>query len=233
MNIELTWYIDKQQNIWFKGKEIASLLGYQDTDKAIRQHVDEDYRKEYPAKMAGYSKVGKAGCFISEPEFYQLIFSSKFIKWVVSIVLPSIRKYGFYKLYDNPNNYMIKIGNEQELDSKVVDYRTNSYPDALLITQMGDLQDSDAKRIDACRKGYQKGSPDLIIGDYALNSNCRQTIIKYQKHKKRWKWNIKRMVTSWLYQTIMTKFAQQLLMIWNLFAFLVNSAIWHWKLKEH
>ena len=36
----------------------------------------------------------------------------KFKHWVTSQVLPSIRKYGQYKLFDNPYNKMTMIGNE-------------------------------------------------------------------------------------------------------------------------
>ena len=39
MNIELTSFLDNKQNIWFLGNEIATILGYCDTKKAIKQHV--------------------------------------------------------------------------------------------------------------------------------------------------------------------------------------------------
>ena len=39
LEIELTSYIDNKQNVWFKGKDVARILGYSDTDKAIRIHV--------------------------------------------------------------------------------------------------------------------------------------------------------------------------------------------------
>ena len=48
--------------------------------------------------------------FISEPGFYSLVFASKFEAakkfqdWVFAQVLPSVRKYGQYKLFDNRNN---------------------------------------------------------------------------------------------------------------------------------
>ena len=42
LGFELTSYIDKQQNVWFRGKDVAKILGYSDTDKAIRRHVDEE-----------------------------------------------------------------------------------------------------------------------------------------------------------------------------------------------
>ena len=42
LGIELTSYIDNKQNIWFQGKDVAKILGYSDTDQAIRKHVDEE-----------------------------------------------------------------------------------------------------------------------------------------------------------------------------------------------
>ena len=39
LEIELTSYIDNKKNIWSKGKDIALILGYADTDKAIRKHI--------------------------------------------------------------------------------------------------------------------------------------------------------------------------------------------------
>ena len=53
LEIELTSYVDNKQNIWFLGKDIANILGYSDTDKAIRKHVDEEDKYKGPAKTAG------------------------------------------------------------------------------------------------------------------------------------------------------------------------------------
>ena len=39
MNIELTSYIDNKQNVWFRGKDVASILGYSNTIDAIKRHV--------------------------------------------------------------------------------------------------------------------------------------------------------------------------------------------------
>ena len=71
--------------------------------------------------------------------FYSLVLSSKmetakrFKHRVTSQVLPSIRKYGQYKLYDNPYNKMIMIGNETDLHYKVVDMIRRFYPDSILV----------------------------------------------------------------------------------------------------
>ena len=35
-NQKLTSYIDDKQNVWFRGKDIAKILGYRDTDDAVR-----------------------------------------------------------------------------------------------------------------------------------------------------------------------------------------------------
>ena len=52
LGIELTSYVDNKQNIWFLGKDIANILGYSDTDKAIRKHVDKQDKYKGPAKTA-------------------------------------------------------------------------------------------------------------------------------------------------------------------------------------
>ena len=65
----------------------------------------------FPVVSTGYSQRGRPPIFINESGFYSLVLSSKlepvktFKHWVTSKVLPSIRKYGQYKLYDNPHNY--------------------------------------------------------------------------------------------------------------------------------
>ena len=103
LRIELTSYIDNKQNIWFLGKDVAKILGYSDTDQAIRKHVDEEDKYKGPAKTAAGLQQS---FFINESGFYSLVLSSKletakkFKKWVTSQVLPSIRKYGYYKLFD-------------------------------------------------------------------------------------------------------------------------------------
>ena len=39
LGIEMNSYIDKQQNVWFRGKDVAKILGYKDTNDAVRRHV--------------------------------------------------------------------------------------------------------------------------------------------------------------------------------------------------
>ena len=115
--------------------------------------------------------------FINESGFYSLVLSSKLktakkLKhWVTSQVLPSIRKFGYYKLFDNPNNKMFKIENEMDLHCKVVRLIRNYYPNAIMEARLGDNQDTPSKRIDSWRKGYTKVQPDLMIVNYHKDYN--------------------------------------------------------------
>ena len=195
MNIELTSYIDNKQNIWFRGKDIAQILGYKDTDDAVRKHVSAENKiihiihpKCCPGKTPGQQNTSNVGVDVSppqqndtrgkwctsinEPGFYELIFSSKlefakrFCQWVFTTVLPSIRKYGQYKLFDSPWNKMIMIGNETDLHYKVVDVIRRYYPDTILVAGLGENQDTENKRLDSYKKGYMRGQPDLLVLDY-------------------------------------------------------------------
>ena len=84
---------------YFVGKDVANILGYTDTAKAIRVHVDEEDKGVDEMDTPG----GKQKTvFINESGLYSLILSSKlptakrFKRWVTSEVLPTIRKHGVY-----------------------------------------------------------------------------------------------------------------------------------------
>lgn len=84
---------------WFIGKDIATILNYTNTAKAIRDHVDDDDKLTERIVLSGQNRDV---IFINESGFYSLILSSKmpnakkFKKWVTSEVLPSLRKTGTY-----------------------------------------------------------------------------------------------------------------------------------------
>ena len=169
LGIELKSFIDKQQNIWFLGKDVAKILGYSDTAQAIRKHVDDEDKYKGGVETTGGLQQS---FYVNESGFYSLLLSSKletakkFKHWVTSKVLPSIRKYGYYKLLDNPNNKMFKIENEMDLHSKVIELIRNFYPDSILVPGLGENQDTSEKRINSWKKGYMRGQPDLMILNY-------------------------------------------------------------------
>lgn len=86
---------------WFVAKDITNILGYQNSSKAIGDHVDIDDKLNNET----LSSLGqRGGWLINESGLYSLILSSKlpsakqFKRWVTSDVLPSLRKYGTYSM---------------------------------------------------------------------------------------------------------------------------------------
>ena len=44
LGIKINSYIDKQQNIWFRGKDVAEILGYSKPRNAIERHVTNNHK---------------------------------------------------------------------------------------------------------------------------------------------------------------------------------------------
>ena len=107
LGIKFESFIDQKCRVWFKAKEVAQILGYQDTNQAIRKHVSENHKRKFnlsqPVDSTGQVQ-GRWIIFVNEPGFYELVFSSKlpsakiFREWIFTKVLPSIRRYGYYKM---------------------------------------------------------------------------------------------------------------------------------------
>lgn len=105
LGINFNSYIDDKLNVWFKAKQVAQILKYKNTDNAIKRHVNENH------KIKIFQPRETRGCtftyFIDEAGFYELVFRSKlptakiFREWVFAKVLPSLRKYGYYKMIDS------------------------------------------------------------------------------------------------------------------------------------
>lgn len=86
---------------YFVGKDVADVLGYADTNQAIRKHVDNEDRLTRRFDGTGQSRDMT---IINESGLYSLVLSSKlpsakkFKRWVTSEVLPALRKTGQYQV---------------------------------------------------------------------------------------------------------------------------------------
>jgi anti-repressor protein len=86
-------------NPWFVGKDVAEILGYTNTPKAIRDHVEEEDKLSERIVLSGQARET---IVINESGLYSLVLKSKlpsakrFKRWVTDEVLPSIRKHGAY-----------------------------------------------------------------------------------------------------------------------------------------
>lgn len=111
-----TVIIDNQP--WFVGKDVAEVLGYSNSRKALADHVDADDKGVTNRDTLGGNQDL---VIINESGLYSLILKSqlpgakKIKKWVTSEVLPSIRKHGAYMTEDvmvktlNDPNYIIGL----------------------------------------------------------------------------------------------------------------------------
>lgn len=86
---------------YFVGKDVANILGYSNTRKALQDHVDLEDKKDGVTIRDSIGRNQKP-TVINESGLYSLILSSKmpnakkFKRWVTSEVLPTIRKHGAY-----------------------------------------------------------------------------------------------------------------------------------------
>lgn len=116
--------ITKNGQPWFIGKEVASILGYTNPLKAIRDHVDEEDKGVNETFTPGGKQ---AVTIINESGLYSLILSSKlpgakrFKHWVTSEVLPAIRKTGGYIPVDSGMSDMEVLARAVLISKKTID----------------------------------------------------------------------------------------------------------------
>lgn len=83
---------------WFSARDVAEGLGYSNPQKAVRDHC----KSPRPVGVNDSFTLGPSANIIPERDVYRLVMRSKmpqaerFEEWVVSEVLPSIRKTGGY-----------------------------------------------------------------------------------------------------------------------------------------
>ncbi len=130
---------DKQGEPWFVGKDVAQVLGYSDTNKAVAMHVDNEDKKLNDKTSSSFGQRGAT--LINESGLYSLILSSKlpqareFKHWVTSEVLPQIRRTGGYIPVDDTDD-------EKLILAKAVGIfqRTVREKDRIIETQRGELE---------------------------------------------------------------------------------------------
>ena len=186
-----------RDEIWFRGKDIAKALGYSIPRKAICEHVDPEDRSSLEHLSKGGLKwiplknEQKSATFINESGLYSLMLQSKLEsakalkRWVTKDVLPSIRKTGRYDYcidHKYNNTLTFKIENEMDLHVKVVSFLNKRYPHSLFTVTLGENQDTVHKRIDSFKKGYLRGSSDLIINN--LHKHYTGFCIEFKSPKR-------------------------------------------------
>ena len=98
---EIRTMLNEKGEVFFVGKDVATALGYNNTRKALLDHVDREDREDGVTIRDAIGREQKV-VFINESGLYSLILSSKlpsakaFKRWVTAEVLPQINHTGGY-----------------------------------------------------------------------------------------------------------------------------------------
>lgn len=183
-NIEVRTVVIENEP-YFVGKDVATILGYKDTSDALKRHVDEEDKLTRCFSDSGQSREMY---IINESGVYSLVFGSKlpdakkFKRWVTSEVLPQIRQTGCYKL---PQSY------KEAVEHLLIQIEENEH--LQLENKMKDQQIAELKpKADYCdlilqNKGLMK--MNSIAKDYgmsaiALNRKLHDLGVQYKQGKQ-------------------------------------------------
>jgi prophage antirepressor-like protein len=106
-NNEILVLIDQHKKAWYRGKDIAVILGYVKPRNAIARHVKPKYKKSYAeldALNQGVSKIDSKTIFITTTGVFQLVNKShmeeaeKLNEFIAEEVLPTLFTTGSYTL---------------------------------------------------------------------------------------------------------------------------------------
>ena len=112
---EIRTVVNENGETLFVGKDVATILGYKDTNNAIKQHCN-GVAKHHPIVDAlGRTQDARV---INEPDMYRLITNSKlpdaqkFEAWIFEEVLPTVRKTGSYQIQKKRPETLLSVDKE-------------------------------------------------------------------------------------------------------------------------
>ncbi len=171
---------------YFVGKDVAEVLGYSNTQKAILTHVD--------AEDKGVTKWDTLGgkqqmTIINESGLYSLILKSKlpnakkFKRWVTSEVLPTIRKTGSYTNVPQSFAQALRLAADLEeknqlLEQQIAEYEPKiSYLDMILSST-----DTVATSQIAADYGMSAIGLNKLLNELGVQHKVSGQWILYRKH---------------------------------------------------
>ena len=142
---KITVIIDNDNNIWFNANESAKALEYANPKLTIIVNIDKSDKIKLDDININI-KVAKHphSIYLSESGLYSLMLTSKLKKtkkfklWITQEVLPSIRKYGFYKMktkYEKDYDDILQKINKLEKDNNNMknDMKKEKFPKGGLV----------------------------------------------------------------------------------------------------
>jgi prophage antirepressor-like protein len=137
--------IDNTDKIWFNAKQLTTAIGYKDQKDALNIHVNK--KDKIQLQNINHSiniKQHPQTIYLSEPGMYKLMLKSRmkkagvFADWITNDVLPSIRKYGYYKMkksFEGEKTELLEKINYLEKQQKLMknDLKKNKFPKGGLV----------------------------------------------------------------------------------------------------
>ncbi|MGM0191206.1 phage antirepressor [Enterococcus sp. AZ147] len=184
---------------YFVGKDVATALGFKDSNNALKQHVENEDKiigcqKTTPSFK---DKLGRNQypTLINESGVYDLIFGSnlpsakKFKRWVTSEVLPAIRKHGIYATDELLNNPDLLIGVATKLKEEralrlVAEQRVNELqPKAEYYDNI--LKNKSLMTISIIAKNYGMSATKMnnLLHDLGVQYRQGNAWLLYRKHQ--------------------------------------------------
>lgn len=185
--------IEKNNEPWFVGKDVAKALGYSNTSDALSKHVDDEDKLQIAKHdLPNQSDIGTKGAIvINESGLYGLVLSSKlpgakqFKRWVTSEVLPSIRKHGMYAKEELLNNPELMNAVATELKQEREQRKQLELEKAMLIQENNELKPK-ADYTDMVLQNKSLMTVTAIAKDYgmsggSLNKKLHELGIQYKQ----------------------------------------------------
>lgn len=148
---------------WFVGKDAATILGYANPRKAVRDHVPARHRGGNEMVPLADLGLDPQTVLISEPGLYRLIMRSNaplaehFQDWVTDEVLPTIRQTGVYSVVEQrkpPTTYAEALREladseeeKEQLRAENAELKPSAHSWEILASGKGDLPVADAAKI--------------------------------------------------------------------------------------
>jgi len=177
---------------WFVGKDVAGVLGYDQTSNMIKRLDEEDF---ISSKLDG---MNMKSTLINESGLYAAIIGSRlpkakaFKRWVTSEVLPSIRKHGAYitdetleKILESPvfaQRLFRTIAEERQKNAALLDKVETLAPKARYYDLI--LQSGGIVQVSLIAKDYGLSAVTFnrILHDFGIQYRIGSTWLLYQRH---------------------------------------------------
>lgn len=178
---------------YFVGKDVATTLGFKDSNNALKQHVENEDKiiGRQNTTPSFKDKLGRNQypTLINESGVYDLIFGSnlpsakKFKRWVTSEVLPTIRKTGSYTNVPQSFAQALRLAADLEernqlLEQQIAEYEPKiSYLDMILSST-----DTVATSQIAADYGMSAIALNKLLNELGVQHKVSGQWILYRKH---------------------------------------------------